>query len=302
MLKHRLITGPILILLLWAIIWFDGWLDGVKLSGIWQDLFAGKDHFPGGLAIFALALLIATVAAFELSAIFQAQGILTRRWLTTLAVLLGMIISYAIPMQTEAITAVAIVASGLILAFVTAMIVFSRGQNVNGVMAAAGAVVFAMLYLGLMLGFLLALRRTHSAWWIVGIILTTKASDIGAYFTGRAIGRHKIIPWLSPGKTWEGLLCGVLMGALAGMGFAAMSYWLSEPHDQVPLWIGLACGSVFAIVGLFGDLTVSLFKRGAGLKDSSTILPGIGGVLDVLDSPLMVAPVAYWMLTILPSI
>ena len=88
----------------------------------------------------------------------------------------------------------------------------------------------------------------------------------------------------------------------AGMGFAAMSYWLSEPHDQVPLWIGLACGSVFAIVGLFGDLTVSLFKRGAGLKDSSTVLAGIGGVLDILDSPLMVAPVAYWMLTILPSI
>jgi len=301
-LKHRLISGSILILLLWAIIWFDGWLDGVKLSGIWPALFAGKDHFPRGLAIFALALLIAPMAAFELSAIFQAQGILTRRWLTALAVLLGLIISYAIPMQTEAITAVAIVASGLILAFVTAMIVFSRRQNVSGVMAAAGAVVFAMLYLGLMLGFLLALRRTHSAWWIVGIILTTKAGDIGAYFTGRAIGRHKLIPWLSPGKTWEGLLGGVLVGALVGMGFAAMSHGLSGPHDHVPLWIGLVCGSVFAIVGLFGDLTVSLFKRGAGLKDSSSVLPGMGGVLDVLDSPLMVAPVAYWMLTILPSI
>ena len=60
-------------------------------------------------------------------------------------------------------------------------------------------------------------------------------------------------------------------------------------------------GVVFAVVGQFGDLTVSLFKRGAGIKDSSTMLPGLGGVLDVLDSPLMVAPVAYWMLTLLTS-
>jgi phosphatidate cytidylyltransferase len=164
------------------------------------------------------------------------------------------------------------------------------------VVAAAGAVVFAMVYLGLMTGFLLALRRGHSAWWIVGVLLLTKASDTGAYFTGRAIGRHKLIPWLSPGKTWEGLAGGILLAMVAGALLAAASdRFLSEP-DRVPVWLGVLCGAVFALVGQFGDLTVSLFKRGAGLKDSSQLLPGLGGVLDVLDSPLMVAPVAFWIL------
>jgi phosphatidate cytidylyltransferase len=146
-----------------------------------------------------------------------------------------------------------------------------------------------------MIGFLLALRREHSAWWIVGILLTTKACDTGAYFTGRAIGRHKMIPWLSPGKTWEGLAGGIAFAALVGglLALASLS-WLGS-SDQVPIWLGVTCGVVFAIVGQFGDLTMSLLKRGAGLKDSSHVLPGLGGVLDVIDSPLMVAPVAFWI-------
>ena len=106
-----------------------------------------------------------------------------------------------------------------------------------------------------------------------------------------------MIAWLSPGKTWEGLAGGVATAVLVGVVLAAAS-GLLDRNDRVPLWLGAICGVVFAIVGQLGDLTVSLFKRGAGMKDSSKILPGLGGVLDVLDSPLMVAPVAYWILTI----
>ncbi len=185
--------------------------------------------------------------------------------------------------------------TGIIAVFVLSLLVFSRHHNVEGVVAAAGAVVFAMVYLGLMFGFLLALRRSHSAWIIVGVIAVTKACDTGAYFTGRAIGRHKLIPWLSPGKTWEGLAGGVAASVLVGALLAAASSWLEEP-DRVPIWLGAACGVVFALVGQLGDLAASLFKRGADLKDSGAALPGMGGVLDVLDSPLFVAPVAYWML------
>lgn len=299
MLKHRLITGPILILLLWGIIWFDGWMDTVQLSGAMQRIFMGKNHFPAGVALFGLALVMSLLAALELGVIFAAQGIMTRRWLTVFAALFGLIISYSIPMHTEAVTVVAIVSTSMVGLFVLSLMTFSRQQNVTGVIAAAGAVLFTMIYLGLMLGFLLALRRTHSAWWIVGIILTTKSADIGAYFTGRAIGRHKLIPWLSPGKTWEGLAGGIVMAALVGLGFAWLSQFLEADSDHVPLGMGLFCGAVFAVVGLFGDLTMSLFKRGSGLKDSSMILPGLGGMLDVLDSPLLVAPVAYWMLSFL---
>jgi phosphatidate cytidylyltransferase len=301
-LKHRLITGPILIAALLFIVWLDDRLDTIPLEGFWQDLFMGKVHPPRGLALFGLGLLVAPLAALELSAIFRANGIRTRSWLTSLAAMLGLVLSYSVPTRTaatpgaDAIFAIAIVSTGMILVFVASLLTFSRQQNVEGVVAAAGAVVFAMVYLGLMIGFLLALRRSHSAWWIVGVILITKSCDTGAYFTGRAVGRHKMIPWLSPGKTWEGLAGGVVLAVLVGLGMAALSRaFLPEP-DHVPAWLGIVCGAVFAVVGQCGDLTMSLFKRGAGIKDSSRILPGLGGVLDVLDSPLMVAPVAFWLL------
>jgi phosphatidate cytidylyltransferase len=295
-LKYRLITGPLLIAFLLGVVVFDDWLEGVALSGFWQNFFMGREHPPAGIALFVLALLVMPLAAMEIATIVEAQGILVRRWLMALAAVTGLTLSFCVPAEKAAISAVAIVATGMIVMFVLALLTFSRHKNVQGVVAAAGAVVFVMVYLGLMLGFLLALRREHSAWWIVGIILTTKSCDIGAYFTGISIGRHKMIPWLSPGKTWEGTAGGVVTSVIVGIGMAALSHLLPEETDHVPLWLGAICGALFAVVGQFGDLTMSLFKRGAGIKDSSQILPGMGGVMDVLDSPLMVAPVAYWVL------
>lgn len=301
-LKYRLITGPILIAVFLLLIWLDDRLDTIALSGFWQDFFRGKPHPPRGLILFLIGLLIMPLAARELCDIFKAQGIAVKRLLTSVAAMIGLALSYSIPSETatsagtDTITTVAIVSTGMILIFVASLLTFSQHKNVQGVVAAAGAVMFAMVYLGFMMGFLLALRRSHSAWWIVGIIFITKTCDTGAYFTGRAIGKHKLIPWLSPGKTWEGLFGGITAATLLAIGLAAASRWLPDPHDHVPLWVGAICGVVFAIVGQLGDLTVSLFKRGAGVKDSSKILPGLGGVLDVLDSPLLVAPVAYWML------
>jgi predicted nucleic acid-binding Zn-ribbon protein len=134
----------------------------------------------------------------------------------------GLILSYSIPTRTavspgtETTTTIAIISTGMMLVFVIALLTFSRHRNVAGVVAAAGAVVFAMVYLGFMLGFLLALRRSHSAWIVVGVIVATKSCDTGAYFTGRAVERHKLIPWLSPGKTWEGLFGGVVVAVLVG--------------------------------------------------------------------------------------
>jgi phosphatidate cytidylyltransferase len=295
-LKYRLITGPLLIALLLAIIVLDDWLDTVKLAGFWQDLFNGKEHPPRGLALFGLALVAAALGAWELCNICRLQGIATRPWLSAAAAMLGVSLSYSVPMATDAIPAIAVLSTGMIIVFVASLLTFSHGKNVQGVIAAAGSVMFAMVYLGLMMGFLLALRRSHSAWWI---ILTTKACDSGAYFTGRAIGKHKLIPWLSPGKTWEGLAGGVVAATLAGVLLAWLSQRLLAPHDHVPLAYGAVWGVIFALMGQFGDLMKSLLKRGAGIKDSSSLLPGLGGVLDVLDSPLMVAPVAYWLIVVM---
>jgi len=301
-LKYRLITGPLLVVMLLAIIVLDDWLDTVQLDGLWQQVFQGRNHLPRGLALFGFALFVVVpLAARELSAIFRAQGVATRRTLTTVAAMLGVFMVYSIPVRTEPVTAIAILSTGMILVFVGALLTFSQNKNVQGVVAAAGAVMFAMVYLGLMLGFFFLIRRNHSAWWIVGIVLATKSCDSGAYFTGRAIGRHKLIPWLSPAKTWEGLAGGVAAAMLSGLILALLSQRFLSARDHVPVWFGLVCGAIFALVGQFGDLMKSLLKRGAGFKDSSSLLPGLGGVLDVLDSLLMVAPVAYWLIvTCLP--
>jgi phosphatidate cytidylyltransferase len=295
-LKYRLITGPLLIAALLFLVWLDDRVETVELSDAMSRMFAGRDNPPGGLVIFILGLVVAPLAAKELSAIFRAQGIMTRTWLTAAAAMAGLVVSYSVPIGTDAVTAIAIVSTAMCGVFVASLLLFSRHRNVEGVVAAAGAVMFTMVYLGLMTGFLLALRRQHSAWWIVGVLLVTKSCDTGAYFTGRAIGRHKMIPWLSPGKTWEGLMGGVILAMITGAVAAwASSQWLS-PVDHVPVQVGVLAGIVFGLVGQFGDLTMSLLKRGAGIKDSSRLLPGLGGVLDVLDSPLMVAPVAFWLL------
>jgi phosphatidate cytidylyltransferase len=297
MLKYRLIVGTTLTLALLGVILLDDWVERhVRLEGPWSRLFLGRDDLPKGVVLFALGLLVAAVAARELSDIAAAQRIRTSRWLTALAAMLGLVLSYSVPMGTKPVTAIAIVATGLVVMFVISLLTFSHERNVEGVLAAAGAVMFSMVYLGFMFGFLLALRREHSAWWIVGVVVVTKSCDSGAYFTGRTIGRHKLIPWLSPGKTWEGLIGGIVFAALVGLLTAWASRWLPDEADHVAPALGLLLGVVFALVGQFGDLTMSLLKRGAGLKDSSHLLPGLGGVLDVLDSPLMVAPVAFWML------
>ncbi|MEL7238219.1 MAG: phosphatidate cytidylyltransferase, partial [Planctomycetota bacterium] len=110
--------------------------------------------------------------------------------------------------------------------------------------------------------------------------------------TGKSLGKHKLIPFLSPGKTWEGLAGGVVTAALVG---AACAPGL----DLLTWWKGAIFGAVIGVVGQAGDLLESLMKRDADVKDSSQLLPGFGGVLDVIDSPLVAAPVAYLLFGLL---
>ena len=115
--------------------------------------------------------------------------------------------------------------------------------------------------------------------WVVAIVA---AADIGAYFTGRSLGRTKLAPQISPGKTREGLLGGLVAAALVG---AAGAQLFGLP--PVPF---LFAGAVIAMISVVGDLTVSAFKRTAGLKDSGWILPGHGGVMDRIDSLVAALP------------
>jgi len=160
---------------------------------------------------------------------------------------------------------------------------------------AAGGTLLAYVYLGLMLGFIVAIRREHSGWLLLWVLVATKSCDIGAYFAGRAFGRHKLIVWLSPGKTWEGLAGGVAVSSLVG-GLGVYALRAIDPETLIGPAFGALAGCVFGLVGQMGDLIASLFKRDAGIKDAGAVLPGFGGVLDVLDSPLLVLPVAYWLI------
>ena len=152
------------------------------------------------------------------------------------------------------------------------------------------------VYLGVFLGFFMLIQIDHSVWWIIGVIAIVKMCDTGAYFTGCSIGRHKLIPWLSPGKTWEGLAGGLIAAVGTAWGLSALSAAWLPAEPQIPMWIAMLMGFVIGLCGQVGDLVMSLMKRDAGLKDSSELLPGLGGMMDVLDSPLFVAPVAWWLL------
>jgi phosphatidate cytidylyltransferase len=133
-----------------------------------------------------------------------------------------------------------------------------------------------------------ALMRLHLDWQrgpelLLFLFVLVWAADIGAFFTGRAIGRRKLAPAVSPGKTWEGVGGGILLAALAAVGGAA--------------WFGFGSGwflplcLLVAAISVVGDLTVSIFKRNAGLKDSGRIFPGHGGILDRVDSITAAGPV-----------
>jgi phosphatidate cytidylyltransferase len=141
------------------------------------------------------------------------------------------------------------------------------------------------IYLGVAAGQTLALRQLPDGlWWIVFGLVVAWANDSVAYFTGVTVGRHKLWPRLSPKKTWEGTIGGWAAAALAG----AITVWLSPLDESVYLaaLIGAACG----LLGLLGDLSISMLKRQVGAKDSGHFLPGHGGILDRLDSLLYVLP------------
>ncbi|QDU87027.1 Phosphatidate cytidylyltransferase [Pirellulimonas nuda] len=132
---------------------------------------------------------------------------------------------------------------------------------------------------------------------LLSMIAVVKACDTGAYVFGHMLGRHKMTPSLSPGKTWEGAIGGVASAvamAFVFLGPLARSWGLQTDQPQLTWATGVVLyGLLVALAGILGDLAVSMMKRDAALKNSSTWMPGFGGVLDTLDSILLAAPVAY---------
>ena len=127
---------------------------------------------------------------------------------------------------------------------------------------------------------------------VVYLVLVVKLTDVGAFFVGRKFGKHKLFPRLSPKKTWEGLIGGVVTAVSASVAFVLYTDGILG-DIRMTVFDAVFLGLLLSIVGVVGDLFESLMKRSAGVKDSGNMVPGMGGVLDVLDSLLFGAPVLY---------
>jgi phosphatidate cytidylyltransferase len=189
--------------------------------------------------------------------------------------------------------------SVMLVAVFAGRIVRSR---VEGSLGELGTTMAGLLYLPLLFTFLSAIRLSPCegdapVWGIMGLVTTIavcKAGSVGAYFVGKTLGKHQMSPVVSPNKTVEGAVGALLAGLLVSVALS-LTPWSIMPQTRTVAW-AVAFGLLVALAGMLGDLTASLLKREAGIKDSGHLLPGFGGMMDMLDDILVGAPVAFFLL------
>lgn len=289
MLQRRILTASALIAAFVLLAWLDS-SHNFGRPGIWLGLLWVVATFWG---------------AMEVRALLAAQNLFPRRSSSYGGVLLVAAATLA-PVACGSASApnsagvlgwsLSALALAITWAFVAEM---RRYDHPGGVIVHVALAAFIVVYLGLFGSFFVALRIFHDNLWgmlaLVSLVGVVKMSDVGAYFVGRWLGRNKLAPKLSPGKTVEGALGGFASAAMVSWFlFNVAAPWIVGP-EAVPLvwWRWLGFSIVVSAFGLIGDLSESLLKRDMQRKDSGDRLPGFGGVLDVLDSPLMAAPPAY---------
>jgi phosphatidate cytidylyltransferase len=268
----------------------------VAVIGIPIAVAAG---YLGDLALAALLSLLAGAGAWELFRLARGTG-------TPALETVGIPLSALMPLATHAVRLgwldAPLAAGGAVFIAMTGLVLWSRAPSERP-LGSIAVTVFGVLYAGATLAYAYALRHHRfvvepaaGAVLLFFPIALTWVSDTGAYFAGRAFGKRKLMPTVSPGKTVAGAI-----GAIVVSMAAAWVYndFVLRPVAQLALapWTALIFGAVISAVGQVGDLVESLFKREAGVKDSSTILSAHGGVLDRLDSLYFAIPVAYLILS-----
>lgn len=167
-----------------------------------------------------------------------------------------------------------------------------RGAPFDRMITSVGVTVLSVMYIVLLGGHLVALRVGFAPQLAKHLLsfffLVIMGADAAAYYGGRAFGKYKLAPGISPGKTWEGAVAGMLVSLLLA---AAAHYWF---FPELPMRFALALAAAMNVFSVIGDLTESALKRSAGAKDTAKILPGHGGILDRIDSLLFNAPVIYY--------
>jgi len=184
--------------------------------------------------------------------------------------------------------------TGFIILFVLGLCVrqLVSKSGASGITAIA-TTLLGLMYVPWLLNFIQKINffpNVDGKYFLLYFILVTKFSDMGAYSVGSLIGRHKMIPRISPGKTWEGFAGAVLVSTAASLVFVR---FFGGKMAGMNLFQATILGVVLSVTAVIGDLIESLFKREAGVKDSGGLFPGIGGILDLLDSLLFNAPIMY---------
>jgi phosphatidate cytidylyltransferase len=241
-------------------------------------LILGSVYY-GGLVFFALIAALLLIAGYELFEMARHAGHPPMPWLGLALIALILLDAY-----TQSDFARAILAGALVVSLTVGVVRPREGWLAGWAITVAGA-----LYVGWLGAYFLFVRALpNGLMWTTLALVTAWATDTGAYIAGTCFGRHKFFPRISPKKTWEGAIGGMIAALLA---MFALGWLLSLPivHSAI-------LGLIIGIAATFCDLAESLLKRQTGVKDSSNLVPGHGGMLDRIDSLLFTAVVVYYYL------
>jgi len=247
--------------------------------------------FATPILFLAVAELLLLGAFVELAQLAAASGLVVPRVAAGTAAALTSLGLTSAPWLGDIARAIPALDAAIMTAFVAlASLTLMRWRGGPDALGLAAASVFPSLYLGLPIGAMVSVRESRGSEALFLLMLTIVASDIAQYYTGRAAGRRRLAPAISPKKTIEGAAGGFVFGALTMT--VAGGWWL--PNVAVPFRALL--GVAVVALGIAGDLFESMLKRSAGVKDSSSLIPGHGGILDRIDALLFAAPLYYIVL------
>lgn len=237
--------------------------------------------YLGGWWLFALALVGGLLALHELYAMARELRPLV----------LGGYLGYIVTLLALQLGGIQWMLGGLLATFVFAFVVYGLGGVRQSATQSFGVTLLGVAWVGGGLGCLLLIRDIpdFGFWAVMAVLFTVFAADTGAFFVGRTFGRHRMAPAISPKKSWEGLVGGLV--AAVGMAFVIL---YKDRDEFLTIPQSLVLGLVIAIAAVLGDLFESAIKRDLDVKDSGSLLGGHGGVLDRLDSLLWAGPAAFF--------
>jgi phosphatidate cytidylyltransferase len=239
--------------------------------------------YLGGWSLFGLAVVGGLIALHELYTLArELRPLLLAGYLGFLLALLGLELGD-----------LAWMVGGIVSTLFLAFVVFGLSDHRPSATASFGVTLLGVVWVGGGLGFLLLVREIpHNGFWaVIAVLITVFVADTAAFFVGRTLGRHRLAPVISPGKTWEGFVAGVLAAMLTAF---LILYKDRDEFLSIPEMLGL--GAAVALAAVAGDLFESAVKRDLGVKDSGRLLGGHGGMLDRLDALLWAGPAAYFVI------